>query len=110
MRLLARVLAFTAPLAKRTSLAPARSGCTLRAEVTRESSGGGASLCWVSINHFKVKGSKVTTTPWRKENMLLSAAYGFPAAVRQPGILAALRRSHFPETASPAAVDRAGRW
>lgn len=41
----------------------ARAGRALRAEVTREGSGGGATLWWYSINHFKVKGSKVPTSP-----------------------------------------------
>lgn len=63
--------------------------------------GGGAALWWDTINHFKVKGSKVLSSPLEgrrqaPRGLLLSAARGFPAAARRRGSSAALRRSHFP--------------
>lgn len=70
--------------------------------------GGGVTLWWGSINHLKVKGSKVPTTPRRGENVLLSAARGFSAAVQLPGFLAAVRRSHFPGTTSLARANGLG--
>jgi len=80
--------------------------------------GGGAALWWDTINHFKVKGSKVPRNPLEGREraawgLLLSAARRFPAAPRHPGISAALRRSYCPATPSPARqsgrVYRAGR-
>lgn len=69
--------------------------------------GGGAALWWDTINHFKVKGSKVPSFPLEgrrqaPRGLLLSAARGFPAAARRRGSSAALRGSHFPGAPSPA--------
>lgn len=76
--------------------------------------GGGVALWWDSINHLKVKGSKVPTTPWREENLLLSAARGFSAALQLPGswlpFAGATSRGQHLLPAQPGLVDRAGRW
>lgn len=79
----AQILALAARVSARTGLAPAGSGRTLRAEATGEDSGGGATLWWDPINHFKVKGSEIPSSPWRGEDVLLSVARRFPAAGRQ---------------------------
>lgn len=80
--------------------------------------GGGAALWWDAINHFKVKGSKVPTSPLEgrgraNRGLPLSAARGFPAAAQPPELSAAHRPSHFPGTplppAPPGHVHRAGR-
>lgn len=64
------MLAFAAQISKRANPRARVSPRTLRAEVTREGGGdgdgGGAALWRDTINHFKVKGSKVPTTLWRE--------------------------------------------